>query len=147
MQFPQLGSLMGKLTEECCCTHGTVCAGNEAARKQMIHLSFIASKYGLHLVHPGQSAAHAAKRLGHHGCQSSAVALPLPQQCHQHRLWLGCGIAGAKEVELQVSARERPLCSPWGRERCADALGAVGLAVFSSSLIPSQRLHCRFMLS
>lgn len=38
-------------------------------------------------MHPGQSAAHAAKRLGHHWCQSSAVALPLPQQCHQHRLW------------------------------------------------------------
>lgn len=43
-------------------------------------------------------------------------------------------------MELQVSARERPLCSPWGRERCADALGAVGLAVFSSSLTPAKGL-------
>lgn len=85
------------------------------------------------------------------GVNAQQWLLLVPQQRHRHRVCpLGshgicAGTAGAKGVELQVPARERPLCSLWGA--AADTLGAVGLAVFSSSPIHSQRLHCRFMLS
>lgn len=156
VQFPQLEPLMGELPGEHCCLHGSVRAGNGAARKQKSQLeqfycqpvwaaspaSGQSSTHGKAAVtravlSPGECCQSPAVVSHPQWCRCPAVAPARAQQCHPPGVCLQAAVAaaGAKEGELQVSARagEASVLS-MGSECAAMLLVQLGWMCFPAAL-------------